>query len=56
MRGILGIIRDGCEGYMRGKGEGCLAIALEAIMGPCEARGGSHNAKQSVTGRLANII
>ena len=37
---------------MRGKREGCLVTELQAIMGPCEARGRPHNAKQSVTGRL----
>ena len=37
---------------MRGKGEGCLATELQAIMGLCEARGGPHNAKQLVTERL----
>ena len=37
---------------MRGKGEGCLATELQEIMAPCEAWGGPHNAKQSVTVRL----
>ena len=37
---------------MRGKGEGCLATELQAIMGPCESWGGLHNANQSITGRL----
>ena len=37
---------------MKGKGEGCLATELQAIMGPCEAWGGLHNANQSITGRL----
>ena len=32
---------------MRGKGEGCLATEMQAIMGPCEARSGPYNAKQS---------
>ena len=37
---------------MRGKVEGSLATELQEIMALCEAVGGPHNAKQSVTGRL----
>ena len=46
---------DVYEGYVRGKGEGCMATELLAIIAPCEARGGPHNAKQSVTGRLCQF-
>ena len=54
-RGVNLVFWNGCEEYMRGHGEGCLATELQVIMALCEARGGSHNAKQSVTGRLCQF-
>ena len=41
---------------MKGKEEGCLATELQTIMVPCEVRGGPHNAKQLVTGRLCQYF
>ena len=40
---------------MRGKGEDFLATELQAIMAPCETRGGPHNVKQSVTEQLCQF-
>ena len=49
------VFRDRCEGYIRGKGEGCLATERQAIVALYEARDGPHNVKQSVTGKLCQF-
>ena len=56
MRSFWGVFCHGCEGYLRGKWEGCLATELQAMMDPCKGRAGLTTRSNRSLKYFVNII